>query len=359
MRRVVTILLASSLVGEAQQSGVVCAQANRVKIVAPGRLKVVSANRLDVSYHWTASGNARLQAVQRDGWCLLTTTARRVPASAELTVTLPRRIRYSWLESLSGSVTARYLGGDVEAVTPAGAVEMDEIGGNVMARTGGGAMSFGVVNGSLRCLSGGGSIKVARLGREGVLETAGGEIVVTEAAGWLRLSTSGNIRVERAAQDVFAHSSEGVIEVGESGGMVTAETSSGGIQVGKARGVRGESGGGSIQLKRVAGSVRATTASGSLFVGLDGSQRLENSFLGTGRGDITVFVPSNLAVTVKAMNEAAGTTGGVLSEFQEIKLLPAQAGRSGLSLAQGSLNGGGPALMLSASGGTISIRRQR
>ncbi|MBI5283307.1 MAG: hypothetical protein HY858_16600 [Candidatus Solibacter usitatus] len=359
MRSVVTILLASSLVGEAQQNGRVCAQANRIKVVAPGRVKAVSGNRGDVAYSWVSAGDAHLKVTEQDDWCLLIATRRETPAGAELAVTLPRRIRFSKLESLSGPVTARYLDGDVEAWTPAGAVEMDEIGGNVSARTGGGAMTFGMVKGSLRCLSGGGSIKVARLGREGVLETAGGEIVVGEAGGWLRLSTSGNIRVERAAQDVFAHSAQGGIEVGESGGMVTAETSSGGIQVGKARGVRCESGGGSIQLRRVAGSVRASTAVGSLFVGLDPSQPLESSFLGTGKGDITVFVPSNLAVTVKAMNEAAGTTGGVLSEFREIQLLPVQAGRGGLSLAQGSLNGGGPALMLSAYGGTISIRRQR
>ncbi len=140
------------------------------------------------------------------------------------------------------------------------------------------------------------------------------------SGGSARLSTAGgNIHVGRAARNVFAHTAAGSIEVNESGGIVTAETGSGGIQIGKARGVRCETGSGIIRLVEVSGSVRASTVSGSVFATFAAGAPIEQSYLATNRGDITVLLPSTLAVTVKAMNESAGWVGRMNSEFDEIR----------------------------------------
>ncbi len=361
LRPAVSLLLVFSLTGVAQEKGTVCQTASRVRVNAAGRLKVVSDDRQDVGYSFSGgAGKSKLKATLRDGWCIIVASVGDGYSSSELEITIPRTVRLTRLESRSGSISARFLGGDVIASTNAGSIEMDEIGGDVNARTGGGQMTFGTVSGSLRGLSGGGTIKVRKIGKEGVLESAGGEILVDEAGSWLRLSTTGNIHVGRVAQSLFAYTAEGLIDVDQAGGMVTAETASGSIQIGGARGVRCESAMGSIRLKNVSGSVRAATASGHVTAALSAAAALENSFLASGRGDVTVFVPSNLAVTVKAMNESSSPAGRVNSEFREIRRLPSTVGRQhGPIVVQGSLNGGGPVLMLSAAGGAISIKRQK
>jgi DUF4097 and DUF4098 domain-containing protein YvlB len=194
---------------------------------------------------------------------------------------------------------------------------------------------------------------------EAVLETAGGEIFVDEAADTLRLSTAGNIRVRQAARNVTAQSADGLIEVLRAGGMVTARSASGGIVVGRARGVRCEAASGAIRLLGVSGSVRASTASGPVYAEIAAGQPIENSSLASGRGDITVLMPSNLAVTVKALNETPGRIGRILSEFPEIRPFSAGAGFVDPVLASGSLNGGGPGLLVSASDGVIFLKRLR
>ncbi|HEY3441297.1 MAG TPA: hypothetical protein VGK29_11115 [Paludibaculum sp.] len=360
LRPLIALILAYSLACEAQQKGSGCPSASRVRVNATGKVKVVSEDRKDVAYVLSGAGKGQVKTTLRDGWCIIVVSTGDGSFSQELMLALPRTVRFTKLDNRSGSISARFLQGDVTAATNAGSIEMDEIGGDVNARTGGGQMTFGTVGGSLRCLSGGGTIRAKKIGKEGVLESAGGEILVDEGGSWLRLSTSGNIHVGRVAQSLFAYTAAGLIDVDRAGGMVTAETASGSIQIGGAHGVRCESAAGGIRLKNVSGGVRAATASGTVTVSLAAGQSLENSYLASGRGDVTVFVPSNLAVTIKAMNESPGSAGSVFTDFPEIQRMFSTVGRqNGPAVAQGNLNGGGPVLMLSAAGGAISIKRQK
>jgi hypothetical protein len=85
---------------------------------------------------------------------------------------------------------------------------------------------------------------------------------------------------------------------------------------------------------------------------------LQDSALSTGAGDITVYIPSNLPLTIKALNEN-GPAGKIISEFSEIMVRQAaEAARQGV-MAEGVLNGGGPVLRLTSTGGTIYVKRQR
>lgn len=220
-------------------------------------------------------------------------------------------------------------------------------------------MTFGHIEGSLRALSGGGTIRAGRVAAEAVLETAGGEIFVGESGGTLRLSTAGNIHVGRAGRAVSAHTTGGLIEVETAGGIVTAESMSGGIVIGSAPGVQCESADGSIRLDNIGGTVRASTAAGNLYVGFTSAKFTETSFLATGRGDITVSLPSNVAVTVKALNESAGSASRFSSEFAEVQPRIAEVSPGRPLAVEGSINGGGALLMLSTGKGAIQIKRRR
>jgi hypothetical protein len=85
---------------------------------------------------------------------------------------------------------------------------------------------------------------------------------------------------------------------------------------------------------------------------------MQDSILSTGAGDITVFIPSNFALTVKALNES-GRIDRIISDFAEIPVRSSVAPNRSGTIAEGALNGGGPVLTLTSSGGTIYLRRQR
>ncbi len=359
-----------------RQQGIVPVRgASRLKVVTQGRLVVQSSPKTKgVEYLWVhriplrsgvetaeaAASGAKLKAVEQGEWCIVATTLTGDESLSELTVTVPESFSVARLETRAGSVKLSRLSGDIHAATGAGNVDLDTARGDVVVRTGGGVVNVGTVHGTFRCLSSGGTIRVQEVSGETTLETAGGEVYVQRAGGPARLSTAGgNIRVGRASGDVFAHTAAGSIEVGEAGGIVTAETGSGGIQVGKAQGARCESGSGMIRLQEVSGSIRAATVSGSVFMSVALGAALGQSFLATNRGDITVFLPSTLAVTVRAMNESAGWVGRLISEFEEIKPHPVPVWSKGPLLAEGSLNGGGSLLMLSTSNGLIAVKRRK
>jgi hypothetical protein len=298
------------------------------------------------------------------GWAFLKVTPPRLVSSGlELTVSGSRALRQVWAATRGGNVQASDWDGDFEARSAGGRIAVDRIRGRSELRTAGGDIEVGNVSGPVRCFSGGGAIRVENAGAAAWLETAGGEIFVHQAGGPVQASTGGgNIRIERAASTVVARTAEGLIQVQQADGPVTAESSGGAIQVNSANGVRCESAGGAIRLRNVAGAVHAFANSGSimaeLVLGRDISGHgMADSILSANAGDITVLIPSNLALTVQAINESGGS-GHINSDFPQVR--PRAGGFPGVGplVAEGALNGGGPLLRVNVVGGTIYLRRK-
>jgi hypothetical protein len=284
---------------------------------------------------------------------------RQSSGGLELTVTGPRALRDVLVETHGGNVQASDWDGGLEARSGGGRIAVDGIRGPSELRTGGGDIQVGSVIGPLRCSSGGGEIRVDNAGSTADLETGGGEIVLHQAGGPVRAATGGgNIRVDRAASTVFARTAGGLIQVGQAVGAVTAETSGGAIQVDAANGVRCESAGGAIRLRNVAGALHASANSGNILAQLVAGQPFADSLLSTNAGDITVFIPSNLALTIQATNETGGA-GRIISDFAQVRPQTGVQPGVGPAVAQGALNGGGPVLRVNATGGTIYLRREK
>jgi hypothetical protein len=165
------------------------------------------------------------------------------------------------------------------------------------------------------------------------------------------------VYITRAASAVSARTAGGRIEVRRAGGVVVAGNSGGSIQVGSAEGVTCESTGGSIRLKGSAGELRAVTDVGSILAELITGSRLQNSVFSTGAGDITVYIPSNFPLTIRALNDS-GRSGRIISEFSEISVRSPDGAARPLQ-AEGQLNGGGPLLTLTSASGTIYLRRRK
>jgi hypothetical protein len=112
-------------------------------------------------------------------------------------------------------------------------------------------------------------------------------------------------------------------------------------------------------VRGLGGPLRAQTAMGSILAELMPGVRFQDSTLNTGSGDITVFLPSNVAVSIQALSDGRNRTPRIVSDFPEIRVKAMAAEYSGPITAEGSLNGGGPLLRLTANSGSVYLRRQR
>ena len=272
-------------------------------------------------------------------------------ARASLRLAVPRTLREVAVESAGDTLEAANLDGAFRADSSGGRIHLDRIQGDVVVRTGGGIVRLGKMGGNVLCFSGGGAIVADSIGGEAGLNTAGGEISVRWVKGLVRAVTSGgNIRIERAERGVTATVGSGLIDIMQAGGPVVAHTETGSIKVRSAGDIECQAESGAIQLIDVFGGVRASTRSGSIVADLAGKPMQDSAF-STAAGDITVLIPSNLAVTVETIGSYPGVPR-VISDFREMRP------RDGQNEMQGAINGGGPRLRLTASG-TIYLRRQK
>ena len=244
------------------------------------------------------------------------------------------------LETEGGAVTAKNVSGKVEANTGGGGIELDQVGGaisvtsgggdiyigkagaDVMAETGGGNVRIDSAAGKIGAKSGGGNLRIGS-GKLMTLETGGGWITVTKCLGWIKASTGG-----------------GNIELNEILGTAQIGT-----------------GGGSIKVGPISGGLRAETGSGPIIATLArGNATFVDSRLETSVGDITVLIPHDLPISVRANVEVARREG-IRSDFSEIPVT--RSGEIGPreAYAEGKLNGGGPLLHIHTATGTIVIKR--
>jgi DUF4097 and DUF4098 domain-containing protein YvlB len=280
---------------------------------------------------------------------------QRGDGMADLQVKLPRTAPETTIATTEGAVAFYDLDGAVEAETGGGAVSADRIKGNIVVRTAGGDITLGAVEGNAKCTTAGGKITATLVRGEATFETGGGDISAQEVHGLVRATTmAGSIRIHTAGSAVIASTGGGPIDVGQAHGIVTARNSGGPVKVGSAEGVRCENAGGGVNLDNISGSVRVSTAIGSIIASLLAGKPMADSFLSTGGGDITVIIPSNLGVTIRAQNELAGNIRRIVSEFPGISVRV----EGGQVVAEGPVNGGGPVLRISGTGGTIFIKRQ-
>ena len=336
----------------------------RLRVNAHGPVTLEAGVSKDLSYTLTVSVNARsesearrllqhytLRVESQGGWVAL--NAPGGPVMAAVAVKAPS-LTSAAISTSEGAVRATGIEGLLDVDSGAGDLTVDRVAGDCKLITGGGGIQVGQVGGALHCSTGAGHIRVKVVGGEAVLETNGGDIVAEQAGGQVRASTAGGgVHIGMAGGAVTATSGGGEIIVDKANGIVTVHNMAGPVQVHSAAGVRCESGNGGIRVSAISGPMRVSTSMGSILVNLLGS-KLGDSYLATGGGDITVLIPSNLGVTIQAQNSMSDTLRRILSDFREI-----QARRQGPRVvAEGSVNGGGPLLQISGTGGTIFIKRQ-
>ena len=339
--------------------------ARRLRINAHGPVTLLSGAASTVTYSVSVSVRARSESEARrvlEHYAIrvetvgdrVVLTAPGGPVISTVTVKTPR-LESAAISTSDGAVEANGVDGLLEVDTGAGELAIDRIKGDCKLVTGGGDVKVGSVGGALYCRSGAGKIQVGTVQGQAILETVGGDISATEIGGPVRAETGGGgIHIVKAGSGVSAGTGGGQIVVDRAGGIVTARNLAGPVQVGAAGGVQCESASGGIRVSNISGPMRVSTSLGNIMAILFGAH-LADSFLATANGDITVLIPSNVGVTIRAQNDMADSLRRITTEFSAVNVR--RLGRQ--VVAEGPVNGGGPLLQISATVGNIFIRKQQ
>lgn len=262
--------------------------------------------------------------------------------SIEFNLRVPSQTSLVKAETSGGAIAANNVSGRVEATTGGGSIQMDLIGQGIYAESGGGNIDIGKIGGEVRVETGGGSIKIG---------SAGGQVTASSGGGTLYIGNGKAMNLETGGGSIHVDKCTGGIKASTGGGVIDVNEVDGHAQV--------ESGGGSIRVGPVKGGLRAETGSGPIIADLaTGGATFTDSKLETSAGNIIVYIPDNLGVTIRAAVEVA-SGAGISSDFSSLKISysdnrwgPREA------YAEGSLNGGGPVLHVHTTTGTIEFRRK-
>jgi hypothetical protein len=322
-----------------------------LRIEAGGPVTLEGGVAQAIEYTVTSPSRAEragVRAVSEGQWAVLTTES-----GAALSVRAPRLMAVV-ISSSGATVEANGIAGTLEVRSQGGDIAADRIGGNSDLTTAGGDIRVGSVEGALRCMTGAGRITVQAARGEAVLVSGGGDIGAGDLGGTVTARTgAGAVRLVKAGGQVTAMTGGGQIVIGKAGGQVTIRTGAGPVLVGGAAGLHCESGNGGIQVSNISGAMRVATAWGNIAASLLAGPMGESA-LSTANGDITVTIPSNVGVTIRAENDMADTIRRIVSEFPGVPVRM----RGTRVVAEGAVNGGGPVLRISDMGGTIFIKRQ-
>jgi hypothetical protein len=279
--------------------------------------------------------------------------------SVEFNITAPRSVDTIRAKTDGGDLQFSHLNGRVDAESGGGKVSLDDINGNVTSQTGGGTINVGSVNADLDVHTGGGRVNIKSVGGRLVASTGGESVHVETVKRDAKIETGGgNISVENVGGDLTGSTGGGNIEVGSVGGTMDVETGGGSIRLtGGGGAIRAQTGSGSIHCVKITKSFRAETGAGGItaeFMTMNG--KFSDSTLETGVGDIVVYLPSDLKVSVHASIDVATSKDAIHSDLPGIRIQSEgnDYGPREMS-AEGNLNGGGPMLKVHTSTGKIQF----
>ena len=195
----------------------------------------------------------------------------------------------------------------------------------------------------------GGDIDLGDLAGNADIHTSGGDIKIAHINGNIYGRTSGgDLRVASSTGTMNVHTSGGDIEIESAGGALEAKTSGGSIEIGHAGStLYAHSSGGSIRIREALDSIDASTSGGSIHARLT-RQPHGDSRLSTSGGDVVVEVPAGVGAALDAH-----TSGGDIDTDVPVTIMGHKADDNLI----GTIGGGGPKLVLSTSGGGISLRK--
>jgi hypothetical protein len=273
-------------------------------------------------------------------------------------VNVPRNFNLD-VSTGGGNIEAEDIIGTATVGTSGGNIVMANVGGAAHLSTDGGHITVKNVAGALAASTGGGHITTGTIAGNAILHTDGGHIRVASVEGVAHLSTGGgNVSVEHSGSQLVAETNGGQIEVGESAGLVQAKTGGGGIRVVRVSGPTNlETSGGSIYLTEVDSAVKASTGAGAITAWFVTPGKMPGQCeLQSGEGDIVVYIPRQLPVTIDAQVQSGDEHHVIFDPAFPVKISrEAAANGDEWIRTEGALNGGGEVIRLRTVAGNIHV----
>ena len=200
---------------------------------------------------------------------------------------------------------------------------------NADLRTSGGTIAANGLTGEIKADTSGGKLKFTGLRGPLNARTSGGGITMKDCEGPQVISTSGG--------DIDSEGGSGKLDARTSGGAIAVRGFSGDTEV--------KTSGGKLTLENIKGGLTGKTSAGTITAALADPVPGDVS-LHTSAGSIEIAVPPKAGMNV----DCKASMGNIRTE------IPMLATRSDDDRLEGTLNGGGKALTLKTSVGSITIK---
>lgn len=292
----------------------------------------------------------------------------RVYGPLDWRITVPRSVNLD-VRTMAGYIRIADTDGNVTARTMSGSVNVGDVGGNVAIVTQGGSILAEDIGGNAELRSsGGGQIEIGNVGGNAEIDTLFGAITMGRIQGRVQAETeSGSITIEESQGQLDAETMAGDIVIGTAGRAVV-HTAGGNVTAGLVRGpFIGTTDLGNIRVDRAESYIDASSGTGDITArlipaSLDGDLHIN---LATESGAVYLEIPEDLPADIDARVGRPTERQAIRSDFpmetvQSGPELPGIAGRSlpGSGVERrGELNGGGNAIILEATRGSIEVRR--
>ena len=156
----------------------------------------------------------------------------------------------------------------------------------------------------------------------------------------------GSVQFRNVSGPVTVRTDGGSLVVGDVGGDLEATTNGGSIAAGRTNGkVMARANGGSIAITEATDAIDAKAAGGSVAAYISKQPRSDSKLIAEA-GNVDLRLPESIAVNI----DAACSAGRLSSEFS-------LSGHQDDDRLKGTINGGGPLVMVRASAGNIHLRK--
>ena len=274
---------------------------------------------------------------------------------SEIFVSLPSQFNIH-VKTLGGDIKVKgSVKGEVDLNTSGGNIDVGKVDGNTSLKTSGGNVSTGDINGDADISTSGGDISLGKISGKATIRTAGGNIAMNSVGKSAEIKTAGgNIAVGDIGSDAEIKTGGGNIAAKNINGQAIVKTGGGNISLESTTGYTDtETGGGNISINNVVNKFKATTGAGDIHVRLSSNIKGEGE-LKSGTGSITLYVPADAKVTIKAVVKSFGwgnDESNIVSDF------PASSTGENHNQQTFEINGGGSVIKAYAAMGSIQIKK--
>jgi TonB family protein len=340
-----------------------------------GNVRVVTDGHAGVSYRAIVEADSRDPGAE-EFLRQFNVTARQTAWGVVLDAKVPwRRLRGRFSAEIQIHIPRDY---NLEITSGGGNIDVPDIDGRVSLASAGGNITTGRIGGRDDSERAGTDMDRKKGDRRkpaqkfaARIETQGGQISVGNVAGTLRAATAGgHIITGDIAGDAFLRTGGGQIRSGHIAGAAELDSGGGNIHIESAgTSVSAESQGGNLVLRRADVPLRVTASDGGITAWLseasaskisvpaEGQKPHSASQFSSGRGDISLFIPRNLAATIDATIEQRDAHRIFADPSLRVQITCGDGrDRTGTMKCAARFNGGGEVIYLKASSGNIVLR---